>query len=296
MILSVGEILADMLGGGSCGRLDFEAHVGGAPFNLAYNAKAAGAKVGFIGRVGDDVVGRFLTENTKDVLDYISLQTDPERNTTLAFVTVTDGERDFSFYRRGTADYFIDAGAIDLGAFADLTTVHIGSLMLSEPEGRACAAELSDRVKKAGAKISFDVNFRSDIFRSADEAKSAYNAMIGLADIVKFSEDEVSLFAGEGKEEEYLRSLAAAGKLVAVTYGKRGSAYFFGDKSGSAPTEAVKPVDTTGCGDAFFGTFLACVDGGKYDETNLLEALVRGNAAGAKTALFKGAIPPLKRA
>ena len=58
MILSVGEILVDMIGVEN----SFTMYVGGAPFNVAVNAKRAGAPVSFLGKVGDDVAGRFLLD------------------------------------------------------------------------------------------------------------------------------------------------------------------------------------------------------------------------------------------
>ena len=113
MILSIGEILADMVGETVDGTLTFKSFCGGAPFNVAVNAKLAGANVGFIGRVGKDVIGRFVTDEAKKAnLDSLDIQVDKERNTTLAFVTLTDGERDFAFNRHDTADYNIDINEI----------------------------------------------------------------------------------------------------------------------------------------------------------------------------------------
>ena len=65
MILCIGEILADMVGETIDGTLNFKAFCGGAPFNVAVNSKNAGASVGFIGRVGKDVIGRFVTDEAK---------------------------------------------------------------------------------------------------------------------------------------------------------------------------------------------------------------------------------------
>ena len=65
MILCIGEILADMVGESEGDSLALHAYCGGAPFNCAVNAKQAGAKVGFVGRVGDDPVGRFLLSYAK---------------------------------------------------------------------------------------------------------------------------------------------------------------------------------------------------------------------------------------
>ena len=162
MILSIGEILADMVGETKGGTLTFKAFVGGAPFNVAVNAKQAGAKVGFIGRVGKDVIGRFCkAQAEKFGLDYLNLQEDEERNTTIAFVTLTDGERDFAFNRHDTADYNINFNGIEFSAYKDLNIIHLGSLMLSEENGQALASKIAEKSKEQGVKLSFDLNFRT---------------------------------------------------------------------------------------------------------------------------------------
>ena len=85
MILSIGEILADFIGEDET---KFRMCCGGAPFNVAVNAKRAGAKVGFIGRVGKEPVGNYLKKYaSEENLDLCEIQTDEVRNTTLAFVT-----------------------------------------------------------------------------------------------------------------------------------------------------------------------------------------------------------------
>ena len=61
MILCIGEILADMVGESEGDSLALHAYCGGAPFNCAVNAKQAGAKVGFVGRVGDGAVRSLIT-------------------------------------------------------------------------------------------------------------------------------------------------------------------------------------------------------------------------------------------
>ena len=89
MILCIGEILADMVGSNEDGVLTFKAFCGSAPFNVAVNAKLAGATVSFIGRVGNDVIGRFVTDEAKKAnFDYLEIQQDNERNAPLAFVSV----------------------------------------------------------------------------------------------------------------------------------------------------------------------------------------------------------------
>lgn len=291
MILVIGEILADMIGKDSDGKLDLAAYVGGAPFNVAVNAKQAGAKVGFIGRVGSDPLGAFLKRNAARAnLDYLDVQTDPVRNTTIAFVTLLSGERDFAFLRNGTADYFINVKNLDLNAFPDLNVVHLGSLMLSESEGVVLANDIAEKAKAANKLLSFDVNFRTDLYQDFDAAKKAYAPFIEKADILKFSDDEILAFTGLSDINTAIDKVYRKDMLLLLTMGAKGSKYVYNDLSGFIPSDPVKPVDTTGAGDAFFGTVLANIDGKKLNKQTIEAAVKAGNLSGANATQFFGAV------
>lgn len=292
MILSVGEILADMIGQKEDGVTTFKAFCGGAPFNLAVNAKQSGAKVGFVGRVGNDVIGRFvLCEAQKAHLERLDIQIDAERNTTIAFVTLTDGERDFAFNRHDTADFNIDFDDIDFESYENLEIVHLGSLMLSEQKGREFAEKIANKASELGAKLSFDMNFRKDIYKNFVDAKRAYAPFVECADIIKFSDDELTDYTGISDMDEAAKSVLKKDKLLLVTLGKSGSAYYYNDLKGIVPSiSGVKCVDTTGAGDAFFGAFLTNIEGKELTEENIVYAMQQGNIKGAKTTEFYGAI------
>lgn len=292
MILSVGEILADMIGQKEDGVTTFKAFCGGAPFNLAVNAKQSDAKVGFVGRVGNDVIGRFvLCEAQKEHLDRLDIQIDAERNTTIAFVTLTDGERDFAFNRHDTADFNIDFDDIDFESYENLEIVHLGSLMLSEQKGREFAEKIANKASELGAKLSFDMNFRKDIYKNFEDAKRAYAPFVERADIIKFSDDELADYTGISDMDEAAKSVLKKDKLLLVTLGKSGSAYYYNDLKGIVPSiSGVKCVDTTGAGDAFFGAFLTNIEGKELTEENIVYAMQQGNIKGAKTTEFYGAI------
>lgn len=292
MILSVGEILADMIGQKEDGVTTFKAFCGGAPFNLAVNAKQSGAKVSFVGRVGNDVIGRFvLCEAQKAHLDRLDIQIDAERNTTIAFVTLTDGERDFAFNRHDTADFNIDFDDIDFESYENLEIVHLGSLMLSEQKGREFAEKIANKASELGAKLSFDMNFRKDIYKNFEDAKRAYAPFVECADIIKFSDDELTDYTGISDMDEAAKSVLKKDKLLLVTLGKSGSAYYYNDLKGIVPSiSGVKCVDTTGAGDAFFGAFLANIEGKELTEENIVYSMQQGNIQGAKTTEFYGAI------
>ena len=216
MILCIGEILADLIGEYNGENVKYERFVGGAPLNVACGIKNLEGAVGFIGSVGDDIIGNFLYEYclTKG-FEYLDVRLDSEHNTTLAFVeNDPNGERSFCFFRQNTADYQIDYSRLNI--IADANIVHVGSLMLREQIGRELAHKIMDIAKENGKLISFDINFRDDIYNSTEEAKEIYLQYIKRADILKFSEDEVELFTGSS-DLSSLNDLVHPDQLVFVT-------------------------------------------------------------------------------
>lgn len=290
MILCAGEILADMIGAERDGVFVYERKAGGAPFNVACAVKKFGVKSAFAGSVGDDIIGGFLKDFVKSVkLDGLCLESDGDRNTTLAFVQLDrHGERSFCFYRKNTADYRMPE--IPDGIFDSADIVHIGSLMLSEDEGAAYAARLAKRASSAGKTVSFDVNFRTDIFKDKESAVSRYKTMLEAADIVKFSEDEVEIFG-----QDYIDGRLKE-KLVCITFGGNGSEWRYLGRRNAVPSVKVKPVDTTGAGDAFYAGVLSRLDGlqkSEWTDGVLNHVLKFGNVCGALNTLGRGAIDSL---
>lgn len=288
MILCIGEILADMIGVKSDGGVCYERKAGGAPFNVACAVKRLGAAVGFYGCVGDDIIGDYLAEfaRARD-FDAGRVERAKDRNTTLAFVELDgNGERSFCFYRKNTADTQLPVLTDDELKTADI--VHIGSLMLSEQCGVEYAHITADRAHALGKKVSFDVNFRTDIFKDTASAVRIYKSVIEKADIVKFSDNEVEIFSSA-----YVDGLTD--KLVCVTLGENGSEWRYRGRKNVVPTIKVKPVDTTGAGDAFYAGVLTRLDeaNGKYSDEILDGALAFGNVCGALNTLGRGAIDAL---
>ena len=289
MLLCIGEILADMIGEEKNGITTYERKAGGAPFNVACALKKFGADVKFVGSVGDDLIGQFLIKYANDFgMDTTYIYKSPDRNTTLAFVELNEeGDRSFCFYRKNTADYFMPDVSDGLIKSADI--VCIGSLMLADSKCVDYALDIIERAHSFGKTVAFDVNYRTDIFRDRDSAVKAYKRILAVADIVKFSEDEVETFT-----EEYVSSLND--KLVLITLGKDGSEWRYKGKSNKIPTISVKPVDTTGAGDAFFAGTLSQLDkgvGSPITEQILDGALKFGNIAGALNTTGRGAIDNL---
>lgn len=279
---------------------DGDAHylkcAGGAPANVAVGVSRLGVEAGFIGRVGNDPLGKFM----RDVLNAEKVSTeqmilDPNHRTSTVIVGLDDGERSFTFMVNPSADQFLEIA--DLPTFHKGDFLHCCSIALINNPSRATTIEAIRRVKEVGGYFSFDPNLRESLWTSFDEMKAVVNSVVAMADILKFSEEELTLLTGTTTLEEATQAITAQypEKLIIITLGKDGAIYHLNGNSQVVAGKALKPVDTTGAGDAFVSGLLAGlseVENWK-DEHTLVNVIRKANASGALATTAKGAMSAL---
>ena len=291
MLICIGEILVDIFDDGH----HRDVLPGGAPFNVACNALLYTKDVTFYGAVGNDEHGKLLVNKVHEKgFNKPHIKVLNDRYTSKAIVTLDNAERSFRFDRDEGADYVLDINDIDISSIKDDDIVHIGSLMLSYQQGREFFYQLIKLIRaNSKAKISFDINYRDDIFLSPEEAKNVFYSALKEADILKFSLEEISLFSNEKDITKALEELLSPNQIAVVTLGSKGSIYYHNGHSVHVDTYPVKPVDTTGAGDAFYSYFLASLINRPSfinDDAQINHYLKRANVVGGLTTLKKGAV------
>ncbi|QHB16664.1 aminoimidazole riboside kinase [Mannheimia pernigra] len=269
---------------------------GGAPANVAVGVSRLGVEAGFIGRVGNDPLGQFM----RDVLaaEKVSVENmilDDHYRTSTVIVGLDNGERSFTFMVNPSADQFLEIG--DLPEFKQGDFLHCCSIAFINDPSRSTTIEAICRIKRAGGYVSFDPNLRESLWKNLDEMKSVVNSVISMADILKFSEEELTLLTDTANLEEATKAITAQypEKLIIITLGKDGAIYHFNGKSQMVAGKALAPVDTTGAGDAFVSGLLAGLANTPdwKDETALVEVIRKANASGALATTAKGAMSAL---
>jgi fructokinase len=306
-IVCLGELLVDMFPAELGRRLAevsaFLPKPGGAPANAAVAAARLGAQSAFIGKVGDDAFGHHLASVlAANGVDIRGVRYDHEARTTLAFIAKPDpNTQEFVFYRNPGADTRLRADELDRDLLSTTRVLHFGSLSLGAEPIRTAAWEAVALARRAGALISFDVNYRPSLWSSPAQAIEQITAMIPQADLVKVNEVELELLTGSQDPAASRQLLERGPHLVVVTLGPQGS-YFAGADGGEpvAPFQ-VETVDATGCGDAFIAGLLCqliAADDWRTQlvPTRLREILRYANAVGALTARTMGVIPALPTA
>ena len=135
-VVCMGELLIDFVPTESGVSLleapAFKKAPGGAPANVAVGLSRLGIKSAFMGKVGDDDFGSFLTQTLEENgVDTEPLVYSKEARTALAFVSLTaDGERDFMFYRHPSADMLFEPHEVNAKAIRNAKIFHYGSITL----------------------------------------------------------------------------------------------------------------------------------------------------------------------
>ena len=298
-IVTLGELLIDFTESGrsAAGQRLFEQNPGGAVANVACGAAKLGLHTAFIGKVGNDMHGRFL----KETLDRTGTCTKgivfaDNVFTTLAFVSLSpNGEREFAFDRKPGADTCLEACEVPLDLLQNCRVLHVGSLSLTDEPARSATLYAIKTAKKAGAIISYDPNYRAPLWRSQTEAKAQMRSLLPFADYVKVSDAEMELLTDESEPEAALDKLLEGNAVCAVvTMGEGGAMFGFGTVREHIPAVAGVPVvDTTGAGDAFWAAFLSKLSGKRPSELDadmIRSAVVYANAAAAVCVGRRGAI------
>ena len=300
-ILTIGEVLIDLTqtGRDEKGIPQFAANPGGAPANLAVAASRLGAKTAFIGKVGADGFGRYLSDVlTQNGVDASGVAVDRQHPTTMAVVSVdASGERDFSFYRGANADVMLSKEDIPDAALEGAKVVHFGSVSLTADPSRSATLDAVRRAKAMGKTITYDPNYRANLWPDQDTAVAQMKAPLDLVDILKVSDEELPLLTGTTDCESGTAQLAAHGiGLIFVTLGPDGVFYRMGEKTGHVAGVPCKVGDTNGAGDTFFGAALSKLC--KEDLTALTvekleQVLAFANKAASITTSRHGAIPAM---
>ena len=260
MIVTCGEALIDMLPRkGTDGAAVFQPFAGGSVFNVAIALGRLGVPAGFFGGLSTDFFGTMLREALEKSRVDVSFANFSDRPTTLAFVTLIAGQARYAFFDEHSAGRMLTSA--DLPAFpAALRALHFGSFSLAaEPCGSAYEA-LMQREHVARV-ISLDPNIRPTLIKNRDAHLARLERLVGLADIVKFSDDDLAWMAPETAFDRFAKAwLERGAKLVIMTRGEAGALARSRRASVAVPSVKVTVADTIGAGDTFSAALMARLD------------------------------------
>lgn len=301
-VISLGEALIDFIPMDASNSL-YQKCPGGAPANVAVGLARLNVESLFLGKVGNDVLGRFLIETLGNYgVDTTAVSTTDEVRTGAVFVTLAaNGERSFDFYINPSADQFLQEEEIKESYFKNKKILHIGSISLINEPVRSATHKAVALAKQHGMLISYDPNLRLGLWSDAEIAKSMILSMLPEVDVLKVSEEELKFLTGEADIKAGVNVLQSTWKIpfIIVTCGANGSILVTEREYVAVPALKVNAIDTTGAGDAYVSGILyrlnqlsdcRAVD---FSYEQLLEVGKFASVAGGLAAATKGAMTGL---
>lgn len=302
MILSCGEALIDMLPRTSTeGEACFAPYAGGAVFNTAIALGRLGAPSAFFSGVSNDMLGEILADTlTASKVDTRFLARS-DRPTTVAFVKLVNGQATYAFYDEATAGRMLSNDQLP-SLPKDVDALFFGGISLVNDPAASTYEALQSR--ECAARVTMiDPNIRPGFIAGKEaEYRARIERMIGRADIVKLSDEDLHWLEGQGDLTALARGILAKGpKVVFITEGAKGARAVTATQDVSVAAQKVTVVDTVGAGDTFNAGVLAALHqagaltkaavAGLSDAT-LTAALTLGTRAAAVTVARAGANPP----
>jgi sugar/nucleoside kinase (ribokinase family) len=285
-VVCLGILVADVIArpfdelpaAGSLGLLEtISLHGGGCALNTATALTQLGARAAAIGKVGDDVFGRFLVgllEERGIAHEGVLVDHATPTSATVALVS-SDGERTFLHVKGANAR--LRADEIDASLVFSGRALHVaGALVLDSLDGEPCASLLAE-ARRRGILTSIDPVW--DPTGRWDRIVRA----LAHADVFVPSLAEATAISGESDAAAAAAWLQRAGaRAVVVKLGAEGC-YVAG--FGHVPPVDVVSVDATGAGDAFAaGLIYGLLAGWTVERSARL-----ANAAGALATTAVGA-------
>jgi ribokinase len=283
VIVVLGDVMADVVAAAS-GPLargsDTPASVrfagGGQGANVAAWLAVLGARVAFVGRVGDDPAGRASVSALAGLGVDVRVEIDSERATGCCVVIVEpDGERSM----------LPDPGANDAPVVLPEEVLvagshlHVAGYSLLRPGSRPGALDALERARAAGLTTSLD---------PSSAALLAPGTFAGVeVDLLRANADEALALTGEADPVAAAGALRSLAREVVVTLGADGALWTDGTAVERVPADPATVVDTTGAGDAFAAGLLAA----RADGAAPRAALVAGCRAAALAVAQPGGRP-----
>jgi 5-dehydro-2-deoxygluconokinase len=280
-VITIGRSSVDLYGAQVGGQLEdmasFSKAVGGCPTNIAIGTARLGLKSGLITRVGDEHMGRFITEQcAREGVDVRGIKMDKDRLTALVLLGIRD-EKTFPliFYRDNCADLALSVADIDEAYIASAKAIVVTGTHFARENAAAAQRLAISYAKKHGRKVVFDVDYRPNLWGLAghgageeryvksENVTAHLQTILKDCDLIVGTEEELMIAGGVEEPLEAIRIIRARSKATIVCKrGPMGCVVFDGaipaniEDGIKGPGFPVEVYNVLGAGDAFMSGFL----------------------------------------
>ncbi len=229
---------------------------GGSAANTAYWISQLGGKVGFIGKISNDELGKQFKSslNSSGLKDFTVFEEEDNQTGLCAIFITPDGERTMNTYL-GAGEY-LSIEDLNIDSISDAKILYMEGYLWDKPSSKEAFLHAAKLNKESGGMNAislsdvFCVDMHRDSFKDFIKSDIDYvfcnedelNSLFELNDINKSIENFEETFLGV---KQLICTLGSDGVLI----------YDDGEKHTFSATEA-DVVDKTGAGDFFAGGYL----------------------------------------
>ncbi|WP_268796519.1 sugar kinase [Pseudomonas huanghezhanensis] len=291
-ILSFGETMT-MLVAEQTGDLaqvrHFEKRIAGADSNVAIGLSRLGFNVGWLSRVGNDSMGRFVIDSLQaEGVDCRHVSVDAGHPTGFQFksLELQGADPTVEYFRRGSAASHLSLTDLkpDLLKARHLHATGIPAAL--SDSCRELSRGLMTQMREAGRSVSFDPNLRPSLWPNQATMIREINHLASLADWVMPGLAEGELLTGFDTPADIAAFYLDQGaEAVVIKLGAKGAYYRTQLNQAFVPGVVVPSViDTVGAGDGFaVGVISALLENLGFDQ-----ATARGNWIGSQAVQSRG--------
>ena len=262
----------------------------GDSLNIAVAASRMGTSVGYITRLGSDPFAAYLLKAWQDEgVDTTHVKTVDGFNAVHFVAQLPDGDREFVYYRRGSAPSTMQPSDLDPSYIAGARIMHLSGIAQAiSPSARATVLRAAEIAHDAGVDVSYDPNYRHQLWSPPDARDAMREVMPYVTYFLPSCPVDTQVLFDTSDPQLAIHCAQELGvRLTAVTCGADGAVVSDGHEVFHVPAytpDAV--VDTTGAGDAFNGAFLH----GLLDGLSVREAARLGSIAAGLKLRGRGAL------
>ena len=238
----------------------FQRSLAGDSFNILVAAGRLGTSTGYITLLGDDPFQTYLRNSfTNEGIDISQIKTVSGFNAAHFVATKDDGDREFVYYRSGSAPTYLTPDHIDEKYLSSAKILHCSGIAQAiSDSSRKTVLEAAKRANEQNITVSYDPNYRHQLW-NFEAAREAMEELLPFVNIFMPSmpADSEALFGTNDTDRIISESTDRGIKIVVVKKGHLGSTvYHDGNRIDLDPYQTKQVIDTTGAGDAFNGAFL----------------------------------------
>ncbi|XAS72819.1 carbohydrate kinase [Micrococcaceae bacterium Sec5.1] len=283
-VVVIGEALIDIVNTPE-GTISYP---GGSPANVAYGLGRLGVSTGLLTAIGEDEHGTAIANHLQSAgVRLLPGSTSLERTATATATLAADGSASYEF------DIAWELPPVAPAMIPKV--LHTGSIATFLAPGASTVRSLLEQGHKS-CLVTYDPNIRPALLGSHAEAKSVFEDLLPLTDVVKLSDEDAHwLYPTASPDEVTSRLLALGARLAVITMGADGALLATQSAKFSIPSVKTEVADTIGAGDSYMSALIfgLLAEGEEGFAPGALETIGKtASMAAAITVSRSGANPP----